>query len=140
MKRAMRNTFYTKSLLFMLGLSASATALASNIQAFGVSQEPFNGHLNGIKPCYLDIAITRPAVINSELKAEGDHFNKEALLARYNKDFNAISDSLLCQYQAKKLGVQKLPAVVFDHKYVVYGEINLEKALAEYNQYKERIQ
>ena len=38
---------------------------------------------------------------------------------------------MTCSYQAALLGVQKVPAVVVDNQYVVYGNTDMTGAVAE---------
>jgi integrating conjugative element protein (TIGR03757 family) len=58
-------------------------------------------------------------------------------LVKNNKDmFDKLSAAALCQYDAIKLGVKGLPAVVFENKYVVYGQRDISLAVLKYNNYK----
>ncbi|PCI38832.1 MAG: hypothetical protein COB50_01855 [Thiotrichales bacterium] len=93
---------------------------ATEIQAFGISTNPFVGNLKNIKPCYLDIENSKTQLINQTIKGSA-HLNKQRFIENHQQDFMAISNSYICQFQAKQFGVNKLPAIVFDKRYVVYG-------------------
>ena len=47
---------------------------------------------------------------------------------------------LVCAYQdvldARRVGVRKIPAVVVDQRYVVYGEVDVKRALEDINRYQ----
>lgn len=133
----MRNTFCIKSIAFMWLSLVSGVAFASNIQVFSISTKPFNGHLGDVKPCYLDLASKKLNEVNADIKGDS-HITGAQMRNRYSKQFKAISDSVVCKYKAKELGIAKLPAIVFDNKYVVYGVLNLAEAQHLYQGYKER--
>lgn len=40
--------------------------------------------------------------------------------------------------RAMKLGIRRLPAIVFDERWVIYGETNMMKAAASYQIYQEK--
>jgi len=53
----------------------------------------------------------------------------DTLQQRLREAYQGITD-------AWSMGVTTLPAVVVDQRYVVYGEANLDKALARIQQYR----
>jgi hypothetical protein len=97
--------FLTKAMLLLLPLPL----LASSIQAFTLSSEPFTNPVSGVTPCYVD---------------EMQQFMNE-------QDYKDLSTVMTCSYQAALMGVQKLPAVVVDQKYVVYGNTDMTGAVQE---------
>jgi len=67
---------------------------------------------------------------------------KQQVSDRYEKmGKEKMSQLIVKAYKAKMLtlqyGLQKYPAIIFDDKYVVYGEFNLNTALNEYLAFKE---
>jgi integrating conjugative element protein (TIGR03757 family) len=104
------------------------------IQAFSISAMPFRG--NQAKSCYLDSAREIPKGINAQLK-EGRAYTNEQIKNRYGVDFKKMSNAYLCQYKAEKDGISKIPAIVFDHKYVVYGIRDIQRAVQIVDEYEE---
>jgi hypothetical protein len=97
--------FLTKAMLLLLPLPV----LAGSIQAFTLSSEPFTNPVAGVTSCYVD---------------EMQQFMNE-------QDYKDLSTVMTCSYQAALMGVQKLPAVVVDQKYVVYGNTDMTGAVQE---------
>lgn len=54
---------------------------------------------------------------------------------RWGQELAAAQQGLV---EAWSVGVQKLPAVVVDHRYVVYGETDVNQALARIDEYRQR--
>ncbi len=138
MRIRMKATFYTKATIIFI-ISALAlvlvmpdSALASP-QLFGLSSDPFIGLPKDIQPCYVDKANILFNSINSKIK-EDQNFDS----SKYKEDFDGLSKAYLCCYQAEMLGITKLPAIVFNDKYVVYGDDDLQSAKRKYENYKEK--
>ncbi len=132
----MINTLPIKAVSACLFLISSALAMGSTIQAFGVSSDPFVGHLDQGTPCYLDVLSRQSKKINNEIKAGGWVDGKD-FRSRYGKQFSAMSASFICEVQAKELDIQRLPAVVIDERYVIYGINDLQEAKSIYQAYQE---
>ncbi len=110
--------------------------------AFGLSTNPFVGDTHNIKKikiCFLDKYDTNLAEVNNELENLENYHNPNppSLTEKDQAEFKAASDSLLCRYQAQKIGIKKLPAIVFDKKNVIYGELDINRASNDYQTYKE---
>jgi len=90
------------------------------------------------------IRLDTPEAILHEVSAglPADH-EQASLIAKERLD-NSVHRQLRGAFQdiadAWALGVQKIPAVVVDRKYVVYGEADVVKALEAIRQYREQEQ
>ncbi|UOB56995.1 TIGR03757 family integrating conjugative element protein [Burkholderia pyrrocinia] len=91
------------------------------------------------------IELDAPPRIEQELTAglPRDSSQAAALVQRrLNQGGNALQQRLGNAYQgvadAWSLGVQKIPAVVVDKRYVVYGETDVARAVARIAQHRER--
>tara|TARA_B100001996_G_C18411828_1_gene497203 strand:- start:147 stop:542 length:396 start_codon:yes stop_codon:yes gene_type:complete len=127
----MKRIFYINPLVGVIGLlllwdSSAATPV---VQLFTLSNRPFEGAELLSKPCYVDQAGRLLAAMN-HAQSEGAHRIAKA-------DLKALSQAALCDYQAEQLGVQKLPAIVFDHHYVIYGQVDVMQATRVYQTYRE---
>ena len=60
---------------------------------------------------------------NSTMQGAGQQMSQQA--------FQALSGSIICSYKAAFMGVQKVPAIVVDQKYVVYGNTDMTSAVTE---------
>ncbi|NWD49975.1 TIGR03757 family integrating conjugative element protein [Pseudomonas gingeri] len=58
---------------------------------------------------------------------------QETMTAESRADINRAHQDIV---DAWSLGVTRIPAVVVDHRYVVYGDPNLERALAKIEQFR----
>ena len=124
-----------RNIIKILGLLSVSTLGHAAITAYGLSTNPFIGNTQNIQKkiqiCYLDEYDISLAAVNNDLRNYHNP-NPPSLTAEEQAKFKAISHSLLCRYQAKELGIKKLPAIVFGAKNVIYGERDLNKALEEY--------
>ncbi len=129
----MKRIFCIKTRVGAIGLLllwVSGVTAAPTLQLFSVSNRPFVGAGLALTPCYVDQAGFLLAKINQSLQAEGAHRISSA-------DLNALSKAALCGYQAEQLGVEKLPAIVFDKHYVIYGLVDVMQATRLYQTYRE---
>lgn len=133
----MKITFYIKTVMVVMGvLSVMSVFAANTVQAFGLSTNPFTGNVNGINPCYVDIAQTQSRWLNQRINEQPEN-QLSQWVQQYGNTFTAISHSYVCAAQAKIMGITKLPAVVFNHQYVIYGVNNLLKAQQIFAHYQE---
>lgn len=113
-----------KTILLLLPLPA----LAGSVQAFTISSEPFTNPVNGVTPCYVDQAMQAM----NQLAVDTQGSTPETLKSQLDPAvLKTLSDSITCAYQAAMMGVQKIPAVIVDKKYVVYGNTDMTGAVAE---------
>lgn len=121
-------------LLFLPGLLlANAPVL---IQLYSVSTKPFVSVPANVVPCYLDIAGRELQSINNAL-VQNPHVTAHDLVRRHPSDFKRIAHSTVCQFQAARLGLIKLPAIVFNRQTVIYGVFNVASAINRYQQSEE---
>lgn len=118
-------------LLFFFSFKASALSIA----AYSISSLPFLPNNDGVVPCYLDVDNNTLMAINKNILPE-NNINLSELKIQLNPQFQAISDEMTCAFNAKQLGIQKLPAIVFDGKYVVYGINDISLAKNIFNHYR----
>lgn len=119
---------WIKPLLISGILVLPALALAQSIQAYTLTNMPFTNTVNGVTPCYVDQAQQALNKIVAETKGSTP---QTALSQISPQDLQTLSDSMTCAYQAALMGVQKIPAVVVDQKYVVYGNTDMAGSIAE---------
>ena len=125
-----------KSIFCISVLMVSSVAVSEEIQVFGRSGDSFQ-NLEGIKPCLLDQAEAFMGSINRALKANPS-ISASEIPSIFSGEFQSISDSLTCRYEAKALHLEKLPAIVFNRNFVAYGERDLQRAKAQYETDQER--
>lgn len=89
------------------------------------------------------IELDAPARIQRELSAQLPADPKQAaalVRQRLEKGGPELQHRLAAAYQAVtdawRLGIAKLPAVVVDRRYVVYGESNVDRAVAWIENYR----
>ena len=104
--------------------------MADKIIYFGLSSQVASDVPNGVQVCYLDSATSMLQGINTEL-SHSQNNDPNMIASQYATQFQAISDSVLCQVQAEQLGITQLPAVVMNDEYVVYGQTSVTAAVQE---------
>lgn len=114
--------------------------LATNIQIFTDTIHPVNTanitsdvHIEYYKLDQLNLLIKK---INQAIHNE----NKENAAAQTKKMIivykHAINHAVLGMNLAQKYEIKKIPAIVFDQgKYIVFGQISLQKSFQEYKQW-----
>lgn len=140
----MKNSFFIEHKLItvfilisysMLAFGYFTVANAYSIQAYGVSNSSFI-NTGSVVPCYLDIASSDTNKINSDIQNQSN-INTDHLKTKYANQFNQISQSMICQFQAKEAGIKQLPAIVFNNRYVIYGIHNIQRAKLLFENYQE---
>lgn len=119
---------WIKSVLFLIVIPAPL--FAQSVQAFTTSNQPFTDSIDGATVCYVD----QVQVLMSKIMLETRGSTPDTLMSQLNPDdLKALSAAITCNYQAALMGVQKIPAVVVDQKYVVYGNTDMTGVVAEVN-------
>lgn len=126
----------TKALMISCLLIISLNVQA-DMMLFSTSKQPFVNNHSDQKPCYLDLKHKVQRKLNKALRGQ-HHINKATIKKRYKQQIQSMSHAYVCQIKAKHLGVKHLPAIVFNHHYVVYGTTDVGKAQQWYRDYKER--
>ncbi|CAK7053537.1 MAG: hypothetical protein BACD_02588 [Bacteroides rodentium] len=129
-------------LLYFIGITIasvlSVSAFAMDVVAITDKNHPIN-HI----PAHMRvIRLDAPETILGEVSAglPADH-ERASLIAkeRLNDSLHRqLRDALQDVADAWMLDVQKIPAVVVDRRYVVYGEVDVVKALDIIKQYREQ--
>lgn len=105
-----------------------SSLMAESVEAFTISTLPFTNPVAGVVPCNVDESSAAIA----RLSAEADGSTLETIQEQLNpQDLQDLSASIICSYHAAMMGVVSIPAVVIDQKYVVYGNTDMSRAVAE---------
>jgi len=124
------------SCLWLLLLAGNASA---QVWVITDSKHPVIGNASVQRVIQLDAVQHIETELSANLPA--DPQQATALVQqRLNQGGQVLQQRLREAYQgitdAWSLGITTLPAVVVDQRYVVYGEANLDKALATIDQYR----
>lgn len=142
----------TFSQLAFAGTVSNTFPIHTEVEIFGLSNKAFTNSTDASLTCYIDKSATQiddayklgnavPKEIQQEnpsTKENSSLIQKAAtkISKQYYKELEMAGEAFYCIYEAKTLGVKKLPAIVFDKKYVVYGETNVGEALENYKLFK----
>jgi len=124
------------SCLWLLLLAGNASA---QVWVITDSRHPVTGSASVQRLIQLDAAQQIETELSTNLPAEPQQATA-LVQQRLNQGGASLQQRLREAYQgvtdAWSLGVTTLPAVVMEQRYVVYGETNLDKALARIAQYR----
>jgi len=129
--------------LFFLYQSVQADSVHPSLIIFTSNQFTFNAedssHFSDIKILNLDAVKAVTQHLNHDLP-----LNEDAALKLVKERIDAIGPNtfnkqILQAYQplirAMQLGVDRIPAVVFDNQFVIYGTTDIPLALKKYRQW-----
>ena len=102
-------------------------SFAHHIEVFNVQSLPVWADGMDVKVCWLD-EIER---VEKQLLDVSQDVG--AIRNRIKEKEGILIKAMDCQFRAGLYGIQKLPAIVIDKKYVAYGERSISKALAILN-------
>jgi integrating conjugative element protein (TIGR03757 family) len=135
-RRALWRSCLAVSAAFALGLSNKADA--TDIWVVTDRAHPLVGS-HGVRVIQIDAA----SQIEAELNAHLPNNEQEASAIARQRLSNGVADlsrRLTVAYQeltdAWSLGITKVPAVVVDHRYVVYGTLDIELAVSLIDHYR----
>lgn len=118
----------------------AANAWAANIQVFTDGDHPVKAAV-GIPVVELDAPTSLEAGLSFRLPPDPARAAAIAR-ARLNADGAPLQRRLAVAYQgvvdAWSLGIEKIPAVVVDRTYVVYGVVNIARAVSIIDRYRRR--
>ena len=125
-------------LALTLAAALAATAVtAAEVWVITDQQHPVRGKSDRL------IELDAPTRIEAELSAQLPNEPEQAaalVQRRLHEGGKALQQRLAAAYQgvtdAWSLGITKVPAVVVDQRYVVYGEADVSRALARVEQYR----
>ena len=124
--------------LVAFGLSAclAGSALAEPvIEVFTTAGQPAINVPSGVAVLELDAPGRLDARLSRDLPADPDMaeaiMRERMATPEWQETADRYADSYLGLARAWQLGVEKLPAVVIDSRYVIYGEPDVAAALSE---------
>lgn len=133
--RAFFRTIFLSSMLF--------TGMANaGVEVFTVAGEPVVNVPDGAAVVELDAPARLDAQLSQGLPANPERA-RQAMRERVSRpDWPEMKDRYQSAYtglaRAWVLGIQKVPAVVVDERYVVYGEPDVARAVAEVDRARKR--
>lgn len=121
--------------LFVLTLSAWSHCAIAGVEVFTIAGEPVINVPNTTAVIELDAAARLDARISQDLPSDPVQAKLLLQSRMHNPEWQRTLHEYGQHYQgiarAWMLGIEKVPAVVVDSRYVVYGETNVAHALAE---------
>lgn len=102
-------------------------SFAHQIEVFSIQSLPVQADGMDVKLCWLD-EIERVQKQLSDISQDID-----AIQNQIKEKEGTLIMAMDCQYQASLYGIQKLPAIVIDKKYVAYGARSVSRALDSLN-------
>lgn len=128
-------------LFFILIAIVPACSYSMNVWYFGLTSLPPMQSIQNKKAtiCLLDRYKITKEKLSRTIKAQVlNSANSSDLINNDKPEFDLLTYETLCQYEAIKLKVKQLPAIVFNKRYVVYGQRNIAQAINEFKNYQER--
>lgn len=135
-----RSTVAFCSLYALCALAATTNVLAADVRVFTDRHHPIDAPAN-VRVVELDVAARIESALTVDLPS--DPAQAAAIVEERLKDGGAALQRRLAEaYQgvtdAWSLSVKKIPAVVVDRRYVVYGETDVARALARIEEYRRK--
>jgi len=123
-------------------LAASAASQPPSIEVFTTARYPI---ATASTPAVLVYNLDLPTLIEAELSTRLPQDREAAaqlasaeLQGAWRKSAETLTEAYQGLFKARQYGLDKLPAIVFDGKAVVYGVTDLQAALAHYRHRQER--
>lgn len=99
------------------------------VMVFSISAFPIVNFSEKTPICYMDEYSKDLLRLNDSIKSERN-INRNVFMSEYSHELKRLSFEANCLYQAKALGIKKLPAIVFNSQYVIYGVTDINRAVA----------
>jgi integrating conjugative element protein (TIGR03757 family) len=119
---------------------ASATAEYPKAEVFTSAQYPITTDITpGVQVYRLDAPARLEGEITARLPSDPSEayaFAEEALKVQWREQAKRLTETYQGVLKARQYGLQKLPAIVFDGRAVVYGVTDLEQALGDYRRWQ----
>ena len=122
-------------------LATSAASEPPRIEVFTSARTPI---ATASTPAVLVYNLDLPARIEAELSTRLPQDREAAaqiasaeLQGAWRKSAETLTHAYQGLLKARQYGLQKLPAMVFDGQAVVYGVIDLEQALGDYQRWRD---
>lgn len=127
-----------RSAIVLCALAATANVMAADVRVFTDRDHPIEAPA-GVPVVELDAATRIESALAADLPS--DPAQAAAIVQQRLQDGGAalqrrLADAYQGVTDAWSLGVTKIPAVVVDRRYVVYGETNVSRALARIEAYR----
>ncbi len=126
-------------------LVASSTALAADtarIEVFTTAGTPIAGiSAPAVRVYNLDAPALIEAEINSKLPRDpstAHRYAQRTLKGQWHEAAERLTQAYRGLLKGSQYGLEKLPAIVFDGRAVVYGITDLDQALGDYRRWKAR--
>lgn len=130
------------ALALLFGIVCSGAAVAQEVWVITESGQPMQGTHKPVRVIELDA----PQRIEAELTTglPGDPQKAAPIVRQRLKDGGAsLQQRMQTAYQgvtdAWSMGITSIPAVVVDQRYVLYGETNIDRALARIAQHRKEM-
>jgi len=120
----MKTVMIIASVACFMGINMS---FAHQIEVFSIQSLPVWADGMDVKVCWLD-EIERVQKQLSDISQDID-----AIQNRIKEKEDVLIKTMDCQFRAGLYGIQKLPAIVIDKKYVAYGARSVSRALDSLN-------
>ena len=116
----MKTVMMLAKIAFFMGINMS---FAHQIEVFSIQSLPVQADGMDVQVCWLD-EIKRVQEQLSDISQDIG-----AIQNRIKEKEGTLIKAMDCQFRAGLYGIQKLPAIVIDKKYLAYGEHSVSKAL-----------
>ena len=114
---------------------ASSALAGSTVEVFTTAGKPAINVPTGVAVIELDAPGRLDAILSRDLPADPETatslMHERMLAPEWQETANRYADSYLGLTRAWQLGVEKVPAVVIDGQYVIYGQPDVAEALNE---------
>ena len=124
-------------ILTILALFASTGAIAQEILVFSDQHHPVHSIPASVQVIDLDAVLHQEDALSADLSSEQGQAVETARLRLTTQQHHQLATAYQGIVDAWALGIQKIPAVVVDRKYVVYGEPDVQKALSRIEVHRE---
>ena len=120
----MKTVMMLAKIACFMGINMS---FAHQIEVFSIQSLPVQADGMDVQVCWLD-EIERVEKQLLDISQDID-----AIQNRIKEKEGGLIKAMDCQFRAGLYGIQKLPAIVIDKKYVAYGERSVSRALDSLN-------
>jgi integrating conjugative element protein (TIGR03757 family) len=123
----------------LIGIACSGAAVAQEVWVITDSKQPLQGAHQPARVIELDAARRIQANLSANLPA--DPQQAASIVRQRLKDGGTrLQQQMQTAYQGVadswSMGVTTIPAVVVDRRYVIYGETDIDRAIARIAQYR----
>jgi integrating conjugative element protein (TIGR03757 family) len=130
---------HRSALAILFGIACSGAAVAQEVWVITDSKQPLQGTYKPARVIELDAARRIQAELSANLPA--DPQQAAAIVGQRLKDGGSrLQQRMQPAYQgvtdAWSMGITTIPAVVVDRRYVIYGESDIDRAMARIAQYR----